>query len=83
MSIPFDQRFDAEYDLRPYHEAKGYQYEGYSARWEPQDPVDLQPLEPTFGPGAMTRGELDLEEFLTDNDEPGLSDEQMDEPEEF
>lgn len=49
----------AQTDLRLYNDCKGYRYEGYSAYWEPQDPCELQPIEPSYGPGAMTVGELD------------------------
>lgn len=69
MNSDYSARIGAQYDLRLYHEAKGYRYEGYNSYWEPQDPCDLEPIEPSYGPGAMNRGELedwdnsDVEEF--------------------
>ena len=42
----FNQRFDAAYDLRLYHQSKGYtdmsiDWCEYSL-WQPQDPTDLE-----------------------------------------
>lgn len=68
----FDERFDALYsalqDKRDYLESKNYYWDGFSYRWEPRDPVDLEPEEPTFPPGAMRVGELDDYDF-SDYDE--------------
>lgn len=65
----FNSRFSAQYDLRLYSHAKGYMPEGDRLYWQPQDPVDLEPEQPNYGPGAARRGEIedydssDVEEF--------------------
>lgn len=46
------------YDLRPYHEARGYHDDGDRRYWEPQSYADVEP-EPLLGPGAMSRHEFD------------------------
>ena len=68
----FDDRFDAFYsalqDRRDYLESKGYYWDGFNYKWEPQDPVDLEPDQPNYPPGAMRRGELEDFDF-SDYDE--------------
>ena len=59
MTTEFESRFNALYDLRLYHHSKGYVENGDRLYWQPQDPTDLEPEEPSYGPGAARRGEID------------------------
>lgn len=70
----FDSYYFASYDLRLYHECKGYRQEGDRTVWEPMYEVDLDfgGEAPAYAPGAMAVGELDCEEFYQSNDEPDL-----------
>lgn len=72
----FDSYYSAQCDRRSYMEAKGYREEGDYTVWEPQYEVDLEPLTPAYGPGAMAVGELDE---YQDNDEPYLGFDEFDE----
>ncbi len=63
----FDSFFNARCDQHSYLEAKGYHDDNGVQRWEPQDPVDLEPVIPAYGPGAMAVGELD--NFYFDDDD--------------
>lgn len=74
----FDSFYSASYDLRLYHEAKGYRQEGERTVWEPMYEVDLDfgGEAPAYAPGAMVVGELDE---YQDNDEPNLGFDEFDE----
>ena len=58
----FAERFDLYYsalqDKRDYLESRGYYWDGFNYKRQPQHEEDLETEYPSFPPGAMRRGEL-------------------------